>query len=113
VPFGPPRQHAFDGPDDPTTLYVYAGRDGAFALYGDDGLSNAYESGAWTRIPLTWSDAAGTLTIGTLAGGYAGAPKERAFEVVLVRPGAATAIGAGPGRHVRYEGREIVLTLGR
>jgi len=113
VPFGPPRQHAFDGPDDPTTLYVYAGRDGAFALYGDDGLSNAYESGAWTRIPLTWSDAAGTLTIGTLAGGYEGAPKERAFEVVLVRPGAATAIGAGPGRHVRYEGREIVLTLGR
>jgi alpha-D-xyloside xylohydrolase len=113
VPFGPPRQHAFDGPDDPLTLYVYAGRDGAFSLYEDDGLTNAYETGAWSRIPITWRDADRTLTLGARADRFAGAPKERTFEAVLVRPGAPAVMGAGHGVRVGYEGREIVLALGR
>jgi alpha-D-xyloside xylohydrolase len=109
VPFGPSRQHAFDGPDDPLTLTVYEGRDGAFALYDDDGLTNAYETGAWTRVPITWRDADRTLTLGPRAGGFAGAPGERTFEVVFVGPGRAVPYGAGHGALVRYEGREIVV----
>jgi len=109
VPLGPSRQHAFDGPDDPVTLQVYEGRDGAFALYDDDGLTNAYESGAWMRIPVTWRDADRTLTLGAAAGGFAGAPKERTFEVVFIGPGRAVPYGAGHGALVRYEGRPVVV----
>jgi alpha-D-xyloside xylohydrolase len=109
VPFGPSRQHVFDGPDDPVTLRVYEGRDGAFALYDDDGLTNACESGAWTRIPITWRETDRALTVGARVGGFAGAPRERTFEVVFIGPGRAAAYGAGHGTLVRYEGREVVV----
>jgi alpha-D-xyloside xylohydrolase len=109
VPFGPPRQHAFDGPDDPVTLFVYTGRDGAFALYEDDGLTNAYETGACARIPLTWREADRTLTLGPRAGGFPDAPKERTFEVVLVAPGRPVGYGGGQPRVVRYDGRPVAL----
>jgi alpha-D-xyloside xylohydrolase len=109
VPWGRPLQHAFDGPDDPVALYVYEGRDGAFALYDDDGLTNAYESGSWTRVPITWREDDRTLTLGARVGVYAGVPKERTFEVVFTGPGRAVPSGAGHGPLVRYEGREIVV----
>jgi alpha-D-xyloside xylohydrolase len=110
VPFGPPRQHVFDGPEDPVTLFVYEGRDGAFSLYEDDGLTNAYENGAYARIPVTWSEKARTLAIGARTAGFAGAPKERSFEVVFVAPGRAVGYGAPTSpRVVRYEGRPITV----
>jgi alpha-D-xyloside xylohydrolase len=102
-------QHAFDGPDDPIALHVYEGRDGAFALYDDDGLTNAYESGSWMRVPITWREDERTLTLGERVGDYAGVPKERTFEVVFTRPGRAVPYGAGHGPLVRYEGRQIVV----
>ena len=58
---------------------------------------------------MTWREADRTLTLGARTGRFAGAPKERTFEVVLVRPGAAAPYGAGHGPRVRYDGREVVL----
>jgi alpha-D-xyloside xylohydrolase len=109
VPMGPPRQHAFDGPDDPVALFVYAGRDGSFALYEDDGESNAYESGRYARIPLTWNDARRTLTLGARTGDFPAAPRARTFEVVFVDPARPTGYGQGKGRAVVYEGRELTV----
>ncbi len=109
VPFGPPRQHVFDGPDDPTTLFVYEGRDGAFALYEDDGLTNAYETGGYARIPITWREADKTLSLGTRTGGLVPTPKSRAFEVVFVSPDRPVGYGAGKGQVVRYEGQAVTV----
>ena len=109
VPFGPPRQHAFDGPDDPVTLFVYEGRDGAFALYEDDGLTNAYETGARALVPITWREADRTLTLGARTGVFPDAPKQRTFEVVLVGPGRPAGYGGGQPRVVRYDGRSVAL----
>jgi hypothetical protein len=84
VPFGPELQWTGEKPADPVTLFVYAGADGAFTLYEDDGLTYSYEKGAFARIPLRWNDAAGTLTIGKREGSFPGMLASRTFEVVLV-----------------------------
>ena len=43
IPTGPDLQYTGEKPADPITLYVYAGADGAFTLYEDDGLTYGYE----------------------------------------------------------------------
>ena len=72
VPIGPELQYTDEKPADPITLYVYAGADGAFTLYEDDGLTYGYEKGAFARIPLRWNDATKTLTIGKREGSFPG-----------------------------------------
>jgi alpha-D-xyloside xylohydrolase len=84
IPFGPELQYTGEKPADPITLYVYAGAAGAFTLYEDDGLTYAYENGAFTRIPICWDDASKTLTIGKRAGKFPGMLAKRTFNVVLV-----------------------------
>jgi alpha-glucosidase (family GH31 glycosyl hydrolase) len=37
VPVGPELEYTDEKPADPVTLYVYAGADGVFTLYDDDG----------------------------------------------------------------------------
>ena len=70
VPVGPELQFTGEKPADPITLLVYEGVDGAFTLYEDDGVSYQYETGAFTRIPLSWSQATRTLVIGAREGSF-------------------------------------------
>jgi alpha-D-xyloside xylohydrolase len=84
VPMGPIVQYAEEKPDAPIELRVYRGADGSFMLYDDDGETYGYEKGQYATIPLTWNDAAGTLTIGPRSGTFAGMAKDRTFRVVFV-----------------------------
>lgn len=84
VPVGPELQYTGEKPADPILLYVYAGADGAFTLYEDDGLTYGYERGEFARIPIRWNEAARTLTIGAREGEFPGMLAQRTFEVVLV-----------------------------
>ena len=84
LPFGPELQYIGEKPQDPITLYVYAGADGGFTLYEDDGLTYDYEKGAFSEIPIHWDDAAKTLTIGGRKGSFKGMLGKRTFRVVLV-----------------------------
>jgi alpha-D-xyloside xylohydrolase len=86
LPFGPELQYTREKPADPIVLYVYAGADGAFTLYEDDGTTYGYERGEWARIAIHWDDAAHTLRIGAREGAFPGMLAERTFEVVLVTP---------------------------
>ncbi|HXN33272.1 MAG TPA: TIM-barrel domain-containing protein, partial [Polyangiaceae bacterium] len=86
VPVGPELQYVAEKPADPITLYVYAGADGTFTLYEDQGTTYDYENGAFATIPLTWVDATKTLTIGAQTGSFAGMLTQRTFQVVLVGP---------------------------
>jgi alpha-D-xyloside xylohydrolase len=83
LPFGPELQYTDEKPADPITLRIYTGADGAFTLYEDDGISNDYERGAFTRIPMRWDDRRQTLTIGKRAGSFPGMLARRTFDVVL------------------------------
>ena len=42
-------------------VLVYAGADGTFTLYEDDGTTMAYEQGKYSRISFQWNDAKGKL----------------------------------------------------
>src|SRR5262249_12603089 len=57
IPFGADVQYVDERPADPLTIYVYAGANGAFTLYEDDGVSYGYERGEFARIPIQWDEA--------------------------------------------------------
>ena len=63
VPTGPVKQYAEQPSNEPITLTVYPGTDGAFTFYDDDGLTFAYEHGDFQEIAMHWDDARRTLTL--------------------------------------------------
>jgi alpha-D-xyloside xylohydrolase len=109
VPVGPPLAYTDEKPADPITLWVYAGADGAFSLYEDDGISTRYEHGEHARVPLVWHDTTHTLTIGRRQGSYPAMLARRTFEVVVVSPRApAPFLAPAKGlRRVEYAGEPI------
>jgi alpha-D-xyloside xylohydrolase len=115
LPIGPAVQYTGEKPDAPITLYIYRGHDGAFELYEDDGVSYGYERGAYSRIPITWDEAKGVLTIGRRGGSFPGMPAERTFNVRWIAPGAAKAsdLDAAPDKQVRYSGEQVTVQLER
>lgn len=84
VPFGPKVQYTAEKPWDELEIRVYAGADGEFSLYEDDGNTYNYEKGEYTEIPMKWDDAKGTLTFDVRRGVYPGMLETRKFNVVLV-----------------------------
>jgi alpha-D-xyloside xylohydrolase len=106
VPIGPDLQYAAEKPADPITLYLYAGADGDFTLYEDQGLTYDYEKGQFSEIGLHWSDASKTLSIGARQGSFTGMLASRTFQVVLVSPAKAVGYSATPtaDKTVTYTG---------
>jgi alpha-D-xyloside xylohydrolase len=115
IPTGPAIQYVGEKPADPVTLRVYAGADGEFSLYEDDGLSYGYEKGAFARIPISWHESTHTLTIGRRAGSFPGMLAERSFQLVLVAPGRAAGYSSTPriSATVHYHGEPVVTRLDR
>jgi alpha-D-xyloside xylohydrolase len=113
VPYGPEMQYVAEKPCDPITLYVYAGADGQFTLYEDEGTTFAYEKGGFAEIPFRWEDGAKTLTIGKRTGDYDGMLRDRNFQVVLVTKAHPVGVSPTPAplQSVRYTGAEIRLKL--
>jgi alpha-glucosidase len=63
VPLGPVVQHTGELPGDGVlTVHVYAGSDGEFVLFEDDGETRNYESGAVRETSFRWNDNAMNLT---------------------------------------------------
>lgn len=113
VPYAPEMQYAGEKPCDPTTLFVYAGADGQFTLYEDQGTTFDYEKGAYSQIPIAWHDKTGLLTIGRRIGAFEGMLERRTFQVVLVSKGhpAGYSLTAVPTKSVEYTGAEVHLKL--
>jgi len=113
IPFGPEIQYTGEKPASPITVFVFAGADGAFTLYEDEGLNYDYEKGAFAEIPIHWNDAARTLTIGKRKGSFPGMLTERAFNVVLVSKSKLVGFSFAPrpDRVARYRGETVVLEL--
>ncbi len=94
VPIGPALQYTDEKPADPIRLYVFTGADASFTLYEDDGMTNDYEAGGFTRIPITWTEATKTLTIGARQGSFPEMLATRTFQLILVSP--TKAVGFSP-----------------
>lgn len=110
VPMGPVTQYVDQQRDAPLTITVYTGANGRFSLYEDDGRSEQYKSGAFSRIPLTYDDKAGTLTIGAREGkGWSGMPTARSLRVKWVSAGKPVTDDNGFDTEVRYQGGLVVV----
>ena len=109
IPTGPDIQYADEKEADPLALWIYTGADGSFTLYEDEGDNYNYEEGAYTLIPMTWTEADRTLTIGNREGEYQGMLHERTINVIIVSKGKAVRLDFGktPDKSVKYSGQEI------
>lgn len=111
VPFGPEVEYAGEKPDGPIELRVYSGADGSFNLYSDQGDTYAYEQGVYASIPISWSEASATLTIGDRVGVFPGMPERQTFHIVWV----GRQHGAGPepvvdvDKTVLYSGSTVLV----
>jgi alpha-D-xyloside xylohydrolase len=106
VPFGPRVESAVGKPD-PIDLRVYAGTNGDFTLYEDEGDNYDYEHGARAIIPIRWDDKSSTLTIGAREGSFRGMLEHRTFRVVIVRDGHGTGVASSsePDATIEYDGK--------
>jgi alpha-D-xyloside xylohydrolase len=113
IPTGPAIQFTGNNSRSPLTLNIYTGADGSFSLYEDDGVSRQYLHGKYSRIPLSWDEAANTLTIGARAGSYPGMAGKRTINVRWMRPGAprALALDAKADATVKYDGRPQMVRM--
>ena len=113
IPFGPEMQYSDEKPAELINLYVYAGRNGTFQLYEDEGTNYNYERGKYSTIDISYDDASRTLTIGQRKGAFKGMLKERRFNVVLVsgdRPQALN-LDNPEGKMVPYDGKTVRVQL--
>ena len=113
IPFGPEMEWSDEKPAELINLYVYAGQDGSFQLYEDEGTNYNYEKGKYATIDITYDDATRTVSFGARKGQFAGMLKNRRFNVVLVTKDAPRALDlASPeGKIVSYTGKATKISL--
>jgi alpha-D-xyloside xylohydrolase len=110
VPVGPDQQYIGEKPRESVTIYVYAGADGSFALYEDDGRTYGYERNEFSVVPLSWNEQSKTLTIGDTVNRPSSTHE---FKVVLVSPSSAQGYAGieAPGKVVKYDGKAVRITF--
>jgi alpha-D-xyloside xylohydrolase len=112
VPFGPDIQWSDEKPADNITLYVYAGANGKFSLYEDEGTNYNYEKGQCATIDFTYDDATSKLTISERKGEFNGMLKQRTFNVVKVSKDKAVPYNKNTkGIVVNYDGKAQTVNL--
>lgn len=110
------------GVDNPTALdvHLFAGADGRFVLYEDDGESTAYRSGAFATTTITqrWSNSGQVLKIGigAVSGDGAVAPARRSYNLHVhgvAQPAQVTGIVDGATRSYEFtwDGASEVLEI--
>lgn len=112
IPMGGEIQYAAQESDEPVTILVYAGRNGEFNLYEDEGTNYNYEKGEYSDIPMTYDDKTRTLTIGARKGSFKGMKENRDFNVVLVdAEHPLKDAWLAKGKTVKYNGKSVSVKL--
>ena len=113
IPFGPEMQWSDEKPAELINLYIYAGKDGSFQLYEDEGTNYNYEKGKYATIDITYNDGTRTVSLGKRSGSFNGMLKERRFNVVLITKDAPKALNLDnpEGKMVNYNGKAISIQL--
>jgi len=113
IPFGPEMQWSDEKPAELINLYVFAGQNGQFQLYEDEGTNYNYEKGKYATIDITYDDASKTVTFGARKGQFNGMLKNRRFNVVLITKDRPKPLDLGnpEGRMVEYSGKAVSIQL--
>ena len=94
-------------------LYIYAGANGQFQLYEDEGTNYNYEKGKYATIDITYDDALKTVSFGARKGQFNGMLKNRRFNVVLISKDAPKPLNLDnpEGNLVNYNGKAVSVKL--
>ena len=113
IPFGPEMEWSDEKPAELINLYIYAGQNGSFQLYEDEGTNYNYEKGKYATIDITYDDATRTVSFGARKGQFAGMLKNRRFNVVLITKDAPKALNldSPEGKMVSYSGKFTSVSL--
>ena len=123
IPFGPQMEWSDEKAPELINLYVYAGQDGQFQLYEDEGTNYNYEHGRYSTIDINYDDASRTVSFSERQGQFPGMLKERRFNIVLVTPDSPKPLnldrstkgrsqGENPaGTMVHYNGKAVSVQL--
>ena len=113
IPFGPEMEWSDEKAAELINLYVYAGQNGSFQLYEDEGTNYNYEKGKYATIDITYDDATRTVSFGTRKGSFNGMLKQRRFNVVLITKDAPRALNLDnpEGVMVQYNGKQVSVKL--
>lgn len=113
IPFGPALQYTTEKKADTITLNVYAGKDGSFVLYEDEGINYNYEKGAYSTIQMDYSESNGELTIDGRKGFFNGMLKKRYFRIkyFMVQKPVELDLDNAQGKLVTYNGKKLTIQL--
>jgi alpha-D-xyloside xylohydrolase len=106
IPMSKPIQHTSELSRDTLDIRVYAGADGAFVLYEDEGDNYNYEKGAFTTIRFEWNEAEKQLLIKTREGSFEGMSEKRFFNIALFNGS-----GNPETKRVDYDGKDLIVTF--
>ncbi|MDD4452238.1 MAG: glycoside hydrolase family 31 protein, partial [Proteiniphilum sp.] len=113
IPFGPEIQYTDEKKPEQITFYLFAGKNGTFTLYEDEGVNYNYEKGAFATIDFRYDDASQTLEIGERQGAFNGMLPERTFHIVCVDKNRPQGVNPdAKGIEVRYTGQAQKIALG-
>ena len=109
IPTGEPMEYTNQKPDSVITLYVYGGKDAKFDLYSDESINYNYEQGKFVKIPISYNQAKGEITIGKRVGEYKGMLKSQSFKIVYIDKNHPVAFGniKAVNQLVKYTGNTV------
>jgi alpha-D-xyloside xylohydrolase len=113
IPFGPEMEWSDEKPAELINLYVYAGQNGQFQLYEDEGTNYNYEKGKYATIDITYDEAMKTVTFGARKGSFPGMLKNRRFNVVYITKDHPQPLNLDnpEGKLVEYNGKTVVCQM--
>lgn len=114
LPIGPEMQWSDEKKPELIDLYVYAGKDGSYTLYEDEGTNYNYEKGKYAVIDFKYDDARKQVTIGARKGSFDGMLLKRRFNVILVdqKKQQGVNLAKSPkGKVVKYAGQAMTVKL--
>jgi len=111
IPTGVHMEYTNQYPDSIITIYVYAGANGSFNLYADEGTNYNYEQGKFSMIPINYNDATGVVEIGDRQGEFKGMQTTQSFNVVYVSKNRHIAFGSITtfSKTMQYKGKRISI----
>ena len=114
LPIGPEMQWSDEKKPELIDLYVYAGKDGSYTLYEDEGTNYNYEKGKYAVIDFKYNDALKLVTIGARKGSFDGMLQKRRFNIILVdqKKQQGVNLAKSPkGKVVKYAGQAMTVKL--
>src|SRR4051812_34912116 len=103
LPLGPIKQYTAEKMDEPLTIWVHPGADGAFSLYEDDGNTFDYRNGEFMRVDMIWRDSRRELSIRLARGSKMMDPEKRRIVVKVA--------GEAVSKEATFVGRPVTVNV--